>query len=80
MLKIALFGITGFIPVSTTNKEFSENLALAFGWKHLYFLREFVLKVFFGEGSDILLKSQNVIPQKLVKQGFNFIFRIFVVL
>jgi NAD dependent epimerase/dehydratase family enzyme len=35
----------------------------------------FVLKLLFGEMSDLIIYGQNVIPEKLEQQGFKFKFK-----
>jgi uncharacterized protein len=59
-------------PVITTNREYSRALALLFGWKHLFYIPGIVIKILFGKASAVLLKGQHVIPEKLIKSGFNF--------
>ncbi len=67
------FNLTAPKPVSNTN--FTHLLAKTLNRPALFPMPEFVLKLLFGEMSDLLIYGQNVIPKKLEQQGFNFKFK-----
>ncbi len=60
-------------PQHITNKEFMKTLASVLN-KPFWFLRipAFVIKLIFGEMSDILLKGSRVSAQKIRNTGYNF--------
>jgi len=59
-------------PFYTTNYEFTKILAKALNKKAPFIIPPFVLKFFYGEGAEVLLSSQKVYPNKLIKEGFEF--------
>jgi uncharacterized protein (TIGR01777 family) len=61
-------------PHSLTNHTFTKTLGKILGRPTLFPVPKLALKVLFGEMSSILLDSQNVIPERLVKEGFKFQF------
>ena len=67
------FNLTAPEPVSNTN--FTQILAKTLNRPALFPMPEFVLKLLFGEMSDLLIYGQNVIPEKLEQQGFKFKFK-----
>jgi uncharacterized protein (TIGR01777 family) len=66
------FNLTAPEPVSNTN--FTQILAKTLKRPALFPMPEFVLKLMFGEMSDLLIYGQNVVPEKLEQQGFKFKF------
>ncbi|TMO54198.1 TIGR01777 family oxidoreductase [Pseudoalteromonas phenolica] len=64
------FNLTAPEPVS--NSAFTDILAKTLKRPALFPMPEFVLKLLFGEMSDLLIYGQNVIPEKLEQQGFAF--------
>jgi len=66
------FNLTAPEPVSNTN--FTQILAKTLKRPALFPMPEFVLKLMFGEMSDLLIYGQNVVPEKLKQQGFKFKF------
>ena len=69
------FGVYNFVaPVMASNEEFT--LAVSARLKRPAFFRvpEQILKMIFGEGSDVLAKGQKVIPFRLQNEGFVFSF------
>lgn len=64
--------VNAVAPAITTNKEYSRALAGIFGWKHLFYIPGFVLKILFGRAAIVLLRGQNVVPEKLITNGFIF--------
>ncbi len=59
-------------PNPVTNSEFTVALGSAINRQALIPVPAFILKTVFGEMSDILLKSQKVVPKKLLNSDFNF--------
>jgi uncharacterized protein (TIGR01777 family) len=59
-------------PRPVTNKQFSQLLAERFNKKAPFTVPAFVLRLAFGEMSDLLLFGQNVHPRRLVDSGFEF--------
>ncbi len=66
------FNITAPSPVS--NKDFMQSLGRQF--RRSVFLRipSPVARLLFGEMSDLLIYGQNAIPQRLLDEGFEFIY------
>lgn len=64
--------VNAVAPDITTNREYSRALARLFGWKHLFYIPEFVLRILFGRAALVLLNGQHVIPEKLMKAGYIF--------
>ena len=64
--------ITSPNPVS--NKTFTEALAGKLKRKAILKVPAFVLKMKYGEGANVLLTGQTVIPERLLAQGFSFQF------
>ena len=56
----------------TTNFHFSEMLGRMFGQPVYFSIPKFALKLVFGEGSQVLIDGQRVIPEKLLKSGYKF--------
>jgi hypothetical protein len=61
-------------PNPVTNKVFSKALASAVNRPCLLFTPKFVLKLAMGEMADLLIHGQNVVPMRLQKDGFIFIY------
>ncbi len=59
-------------PFYTTNYEFTKTLAKALNKKALFIIPPFILKILYGEGAEVLLSSQKVIPKRLIEAGFEF--------
>ncbi len=64
------FNLTAPEPV--TNAAFSAALAKTLGRPCALVTPAFVLKGLFGEMSDLLIHGQHVVPDKLIKLGFEF--------
>ncbi|MBN7819911.1 TIGR01777 family oxidoreductase [Bowmanella yangjiangensis] len=62
-------------PNPVTNQEFSETLASVLGRPCLFPMPGFVLKMLFGDMSELLLTGQRVIPTRLEEAGFHFQFQ-----
>lgn len=61
-------------PNHVTNKEFSSIFAKVMKKPLLLKIPSFLIKIMFGEGSDVVLKGQKVLPSRLLLDGFNFRF------
>ena len=61
-------------PTPVTNKEFSSLLAKAIHRPSLFPVPSFVLRMMLGEMSEMLLGGQKIIPQKLLQNGYKFLF------
>ena len=62
-------------PYPSTNKEFSEALAIALNKKLFLRLPKFLIKLIFGEmGEKLLLEGQKIYPAKLIDLDFNYKF------
>ena len=66
------YNLTAPNPVS--NKEFSKTLAAVISRPAFIPMPPVVLKALMGEMSDLLTTGQNVIPKKLLDEGFSFKF------
>ncbi len=67
-----VFNFTAPFPVS--NAEFSSVLARKLNRPNLLAVPGLAIKLLFGEGSVALLNGQNVIPENLLNEGFQFEF------
>lgn len=66
-----IYNITAPNPVC--NEEFTKILGKILHRPTFFTLPKFVIKMLFGEmGEELLLRGQNVIPQKLQQEGFKF--------
>jgi len=61
-------------PNPTTNKGLTSALSKALSKPAFLSIPEFVLRLQFGEGAQILTKGQHVIPKRLLDSGFSFSF------
>lgn len=61
-------------PSPVTNQAFSAGLAEVLNRPMLLPMPAFLLRLLLGEMADLLLGSQRVLPQRLLKQGFQFKF------
>jgi len=59
-------------PEPTTNRGLTKALGKALHRPTIFPLPEFVLQIIFGEGSRVLTDGQQMIPQKLLDEGFKF--------
>ncbi len=60
-------------PNPVTNKEFSKTLANSLNRPLFFSIPKFIIKILLGEmGSELLLSSQFVVPEKLIKNGYTF--------
>lgn len=69
----ALRGVVNAVaPQVTTNLEYAKCFTNMYGWNHLFRMPAWIIKFFAGNSADLLLKGQEVIPDKFNKQGFVF--------
>jgi hypothetical protein len=62
-------------PSPVTNREFTQILATVIRRPALLPMPAFMVKLLFGEmGLELLLQGQQVIPKKVIDQGFEFKF------
>lgn len=61
-------------PFPVTSKEFSSILATITRTKVILPIPSFLLKIRFGEGEQVLKYSLNVIPNKLMEAGYEFMY------
>lgn len=61
-------------PYAVSNKEFSQTLANQLHRPCIFSMPKFVIQLLFGEVSDLLVYGQNVVPQKLIDNNFEFNF------
>ena len=66
----SVFNFTAPHPVS--NAEFSKEMAGVMKRPGFFTVPPFMLKIIFGRGSVVLLSGQNVLPENLQKQGYEF--------
>ena len=59
-------------PHPVRNSEFTRALAAALHRPAVFPVPPFVLKLLFGEMSEVLLGSQRVIPDAITRAGFTF--------
>jgi uncharacterized protein len=69
----SVFNFTAPAPVS--NALFSEKLAARLNRPNRFTVPGFALRLIYGEGSVALLSGQEVIPENLIKEGYNFRFK-----
>lgn len=68
--KEGVFNFTAPNPV--TNRTFTKTLATALKKPAFLPVPGFMLKLIYGDGASILLNGQEVYPEKLLKNGFEF--------
>jgi len=59
-------------PNPTTNYEFTKILGKILHRPTIFTIPKFIIKLLFGEGSEVLLSSQKVYPKNLLENGFEF--------
>lgn len=64
--------LNGTAPQPVTNREFTEVLAQQLKRPAILPVPALALKLAFGEGASVLLEGQKVIPNSVVKLGFEF--------
>ncbi len=66
--------INATAPTPVSNEVFSVTLANTLNRPHFFRVPKSVLNLLMGEMSDLLVYGQNVIPKKIMKEGFIFKF------
>ena len=61
-------------PKSTTNKGLTQALSKALHKPAMLQVPRFVLRLQLGEGAQVLIQGQSVIPRRLLDSGFQFKF------
>ncbi|MFC1556408.1 TIGR01777 family oxidoreductase [candidate division KSB1 bacterium] len=61
-------------PNPVTNREFTAALGTVLGKPAVFTVPGFLLRLRYGEMSDLLIKSQHVLPKRLSGTGFEFTF------
>lgn len=64
--------VNAVAPNPVTNDRFGRAVGKKLHRPHLFPVPAFLIKATFGEMSDLLLKGQKVLPQKLTNHGFAF--------
>ncbi|KGJ91745.1 TIGR01777 family oxidoreductase [Colwellia psychrerythraea] len=59
-------------PQASTNAEFTKALGQQLHRPTWFSVPESMLNILMGQGAELLLTSQNIYPQKLLEQGFDF--------
>ena len=59
-------------PQASTNAAFTKALGRQLHRPTFFSVPAFMLKLLMGQGAELLLTSQNIYPQKLLEQGFDF--------
>lgn len=67
-------GINATAPISDTWAEFSRTLGRVLKRPALFHIPEFLVRLLLGEGAEVLLSSQRVLPVVLNRAGFKFEF------
>jgi uncharacterized protein len=69
----AIVGIVNAVtPYPTCNSEFSDRLAKVLGQPCWVTIPGFVLRLLYGDGAQVMLDGQTVLPEKLEQAGFRF--------
>lgn len=61
-------------PYPSYNAEFTDKLGKVLGQPTWFTVPPFALKLAFGDGAQVLLEGQSVLPEKLMQEGFTFRF------
>lgn len=61
-------------PAPVTMRQFGETLGTVLKRPHWFPVPSFLMKIVLGQKSTLVLEGQNVIPQKLIEQQFEFMF------
>jgi uncharacterized protein (TIGR01777 family) len=61
-------------PYPSYNAEFTDKLGKVLGQPTWFTVPAFALKLAFGDGAQVLLEGQSVLPEKLMQEGFTFRF------
>ncbi|CAN5224894.1 TIGR01777 family oxidoreductase [soil metagenome] len=73
LLTSSLEGVVNIAgPTPATSKQVTDSLADALGRWHPWVIPEFAVKLLGDAGNDLLLTSENVVPERLLADGFVF--------
>ena len=64
--------VNAVAPYPSTNAEFTDKLGKVLGQPTWLTVPAFALKMIYGEGAQVLLEGQKVLPEKLEQAGFRF--------
>ena len=64
--------VIGSAPEQISNADFCQTLGRVLHRPSLFHVPKFILRLILGEGAVTVLSGQRVIPQKLMKSGYNF--------
>jgi NAD dependent epimerase/dehydratase family enzyme len=64
--------VNGVAPVAPTMRQFYRELGNVFNVKFIFWLRKTTVMLLMGESGILLCQGQNVVPSKLLKEGFLF--------
>jgi uncharacterized protein (TIGR01777 family) len=64
--------VNAVAPVPSCNAEFTDKLGKVLGQPTWLTVPGFALKMIYGEGAQVLLEGQKVLPEKLLQAGFTF--------
>lgn len=69
----SLRGIVNAVtPFPTDNADFSDKLGKVLKQQVWFTIPAFAMKMMYGEGAQVLLEGQKVMPEKLIQAGFRF--------
>ena len=66
--------VNAVTPYPSNNAEFTDKLGKVLGQPTWLTVPVFALKMIYGDGAEVLLEGQKVIPEKLMNAGFKFNF------
>lgn len=66
--------VNGVAPEPVTNRAFTMTLAQVLHRPAFFTIPRFILKLILGEFATVLLSSQRVLPEKISRAGYRFIF------
>jgi uncharacterized protein len=64
--------VNAVTPYPSTNAEFTDKLGKVFDQPAWLAVPAFALKILYGEGAQVMLEGQKVLPEKLLQAGFKF--------
>jgi len=64
--------VNGVSPYPSDNAEFTDKLGKVFDQPAWFTVPAFALKMMYGEGAQVILEGQRVLPEKLLQAGFRF--------
>ena len=64
--------VNGVSPYPSDNAEFTDKLAKVMDQPAWFTIPAFALKLAYGEGAQVMLEGQRVLPEKLMQAGFRF--------